>query len=122
MPKDSLISYKDYFTLSDLDRAKEVIAYEKDYDCETAKTWAECAINEAHFGCIEKIFEASAEIAKNCRAWNAYTDNSGDMDVWITATAKTSEGFIEIGAYLTDIWQTGAVEYRHHMYVKTYKN
>ena len=121
MPKKDTLtgrSYRDYFTLSDVDRAKMVIEYEKDDDY-TIKEWAEYAIQEAGKG-AEIIFEASAEVARNGRIYNAYTENSGDMDVWITATAKTYDGFIEIGAYLSDIWQTGAVEYKQHMYIQTY--
>lgn len=43
------------------------------------------------------------------------------MDVWVEATAKTYFGFVEVGAYLSDIWNTGAVKYTEHMYIKYYK-
>ena len=116
--------YKKFFTLEDVARAKMVIKYEKENDEDTAKGWAEYAVNEAakglHDYCVE-IMKAEAKTAKNYRAWNAYGDGTEDMDVWIEATAKTCDGFIEVGAYLSDIWQTGAVEYTHHMYVKYYK-
>lgn len=116
--------YKKFFTLEDVARAKMVIKYEKENDEETVKGWAEYAVNEAakglHDYCVE-ILKAEAKTAKNYRVWNAYGDGTEDMDVWIEATAKTCDGFIEVGAYLSDIWQTGAVEYVHHMYVKYYE-
>ena len=42
------------------------------------------------------------------------------MDIWISAIAKTGLGFIVIGAYLSDIWQTGAERYADNMYIKYY--
>ena len=114
--------YKKYYTLEDIDRAKEVIRYEKE-DEETAKGWAEYAVREAlreENDYLDRIIEADARTARNCRAWNLYGETTGDMDTWITATAKTSLGFIEVGAYLSDIWQTGATPYKHHMFIAYY--
>ena len=114
--------YRKYYTLDDLDRAKMVIAAEKE-DEETAIGWAEYAVNEAlkntHDYC-RRILEVSARTAKNCRAYNAYGEGTEDMDVWIEGIAKTADGFLEFGAYLSDIWQHGAVEYKHHMYFCRY--
>lgn len=115
--------YKRFYTLEDIEHAKAVIASEKD-DEETAKGWAEYAINEAlsdRYDCIVEILKADARTAKNCRIWNAYGDDTGNMDVWIEATAETHKGFIKVGAYLSDIWQTGAVDYEDHMYVRYFK-
>ena len=114
--------YKDKYTISDLERAKRVINYEKEDD-ETAKGWAEIAIREALKNSddfLARVLEASAETARNGRIWNAYDDDSGNMDVWITAIAKTFDGFIEVSAYLSDIWETGAKDYRDQMYIKRY--
>ena len=76
-----------------------------------AKEYAASAVNAALKattgavnGCV-KVLEASACVARNCRAWCNYDDNSENLDVWIKASAETVEGFIKIGAYLTDIWQ-----------------
>ncbi len=113
-------NYKDYYTLTDLERAKAIIRYEKD-DNETAKGWAEYAVREALKGTddgLERVLEASAETARNCNAWNLYGDTA-DMDVWVRAIAKTQHGFIEIGAYLSDIWQTGEnFYYKDRMYIE----
>ena len=117
-------NYRSTYTLEELEQAKAVIKAEKENDDETAKGWAEYAANEALKNTgdyIRKVIEAEAETALNSRIWNAYDDETGRMDVWIRATVKTWKGFIEIGAYLSDIWQTGAAEYKHHMYIEKYE-
>ena len=58
----------------------------------------------------ESILSAKARVALNCRIQDLYFEGSEDYDVWIEATARTAEGFIEVGAYLSDIWQIGALE------------
>lgn len=113
--------YRSFYTLEDLDRAKAVIAYEKENDEETVKGWAEYAVREALKGTGDyymEVLKAEAHTAKNRRAWNAYGENTGDMDVWIEATAETEKGFMKIGAYLSDIWNTGAEDYKNHMYIR----
>lgn len=89
----------------------------------TAKEYAEMAARVAIGGYTVKVFEASASIAKNCRAENNYTNDSGNLDVWIDFTALTSEGFVIGGAYLTDIWNiTGNnnEEIRSHMFIRKF--
>lgn len=113
--------YRKYYTLEDLDRAKAVIKAEKEDDTYTAKEWAEYAAREALKGekaFLVEVIRAEATTAKNCRVWNRYGDDSADMDVYIRFLAETSEGFIKGGACLSDIWQTGAVEYTKHMYIR----
>lgn len=112
--------YRKYYTLEDLDRAKAVIAAEKE-DEMSAKDWAVYAVGEAlrnKDGSLWEILKAEATTAKNCRAWNRYGDDSADMDVYIRFLAETTEGFIRGGAYLSDIWETGATEYKQHMYIR----
>ena len=123
-------NYRKYYTLEDLDRAKQVIAAEKE-DESTVKEWAEMAIREAIKNdegipndYIVEIFKAEAHTAKNCRVWNAYgyidpeEANTQDMDVWIEFAAELGQGYIKGGAYLSDIWQTGGTDYRQHMYIR----
>jgi len=113
--------YRKYYTLEDLDRAKAVIAAEKE-DEMSAKDWAVYAVGEALRNKVDSLWEilkAEATTAKNCRAWNRYGDDSADMDVYIRFLAETTEGFIRGGAYLSDIWGTGATEYKQHMYIRT---
>lgn len=114
--------YRKYYTLEDLDRAKAVIKAEKEDDTYTAKEWAEYAAREALRGeeaFLVEVIRAEATTAKNCRVWGAYTDDSADMDVYISFLAETSDGFIEAGAYLTDIWRSEAeTRYKNHMYIR----
>ena len=116
-------NYRDLYTLSDLERAKEVIKFMKD-DTSSVKDYAAYAIIEALRD--TKVFDreiitAEARTARNRRVWDAYGDGTGSMDVWIEALAKTSEGFIEVGAYLTDIWQTGSDHYKDNMFIRRFK-
>ena len=116
-------NYKDFYTISDLERAKMVIKYEKENDDMTPAGWAEYAVNEAlkdTHDFMREILKATARTARNRRAWNAYGDETENMDVWIEAVARTAYGFIEVHAYLTDIWQTGATPYRQHIYLEYY--
>lgn len=117
-------NYKNYYTLADPERAKAVIAFEKTNDEETPAGWAKYAVEEALKGTddwLVRVIEASAETCTNNRALNCYTADSGNMDVWIKAIAKTHEGFIEVGACLSDIWQTGPdYSYRTHMWAVRY--
>ena len=63
------------------------------------------AIGAAYgIGRCERVFESSARIATNCRVHGLFSDYSENLDVWIEGTAKTTDGFVEFGAYLSDIW------------------
>ena len=112
--------YRKYYTLEDLERAKAVITFEKDNDESSPKEWAEYAINEAigNESSIIEIFRADASTAMNARAWNLYGDDTQNMDVWISAKAETTEGFVTVGAYLSDIWKTGAKQYKQQMFIR----
>lgn len=126
--------YRKHYTLEDLEIAKKIIQWEKE-DGMSAKDWAEMAIREALKGTgdyLKECLKAEAHTAKNCRANDNYwpseynedgvwIEGSHNMDVWIGATAQTDNGFIIVGAYLTDIWNTGAAEYKQHMYIRYFK-
>lgn len=114
--------YRELYTVADVERAKAVIAAEK-ADEETAAGYAEYAVREALRDTgdyAREIVKAEAHTAKNYRAWDAYDTNTGNMDILVDAIAETAQGFIKVSAYLTDIWQTGAVEYRQHEYIRRY--
>lgn len=118
-------NYKHLYTIEDLEHAKAVIKYEKE-DESTIKSWAVYAANEigkkyGDYTTESNILQASAHTARNCRLWNGYGDDTGDMDVWVEFTAWTGYRFIKGGAYLSDIWQTGAVDYTYHMYYTVYE-
>lgn len=115
--------YKEFYTLCDLERAKAIIKMEKE-DTETARGWASYAVDEALRGTDDysrEVIQATAHTAQNCRAWDEYGEGSAHMDVWIDAIARTQKGFVEVGAYLSDIWQSGAVRYKEHMYIRYFR-
>lgn len=117
-------NYKSIYTLENLYRAKRIIEEEKE-DAETAAGYARIAadhIAKKHVDWVDRIIEASAETALNNRVWNVWNDSSGNMDIWIRFIAKTWCGFIEGGAYLSDIHGiTGDNDLTGHMYYTLYK-
>lgn len=118
--------YKKYITVAEMPIVKQIISDFKE-DESTIEEYAEMAIQAAYDGNAYDIetLRASASIAKNCRAWNAYSDNSETLDIYIEATAYVNgDEFIIIGAYLTDIWQIGSdnrKEIASHMYIRRFK-
>lgn len=73
---------------------------------------------------VERVIEASAEISKNGRVWNALTDNSEDNDIWFDFTAITNDGIVIGGAYLTDIWNyngENGEELRKHTFARIFR-
>lgn len=115
--------YRDLYTLNEVQAARRIIK-EVAEDEETAAGWAAYSAREALKDTdeyVREVVKASAETSRNCRAWDSYFEGSGRMDVWVWALVSTSEGYMEVSAYLTDIWQTGAEDYRAHMYVRRFK-
>ena len=114
-------NYRKIYTLEEYDMAKAVIAAEKD-DEMSAKDWAESAVREALRNedvYLEEVLKAEARTSRNYRIdTDRYGDGTGTMDVWISFVAETTVGFVKGGAYLSDIWDTGAVEYKQHMYIR----
>lgn len=113
-------NYKDIYTVNDLERAKRVIQYERE-DEFSAKDWAEYAVREALRDTgdyLQEVLKAEAHTSRNCKAWNCYDEDSQDMDVWLEVIAKTAYGFVECGAYLSDVWQTGAIPYKDGMWIQ----
>ena len=95
--------------------AEHMIDWMAQEDSSRPADMAEMAIREILKGTDdsvsrESILSAKARVALNCRIQDLYFEGSENYDVWIEATARTAEGFIEVGAYLSDIWQIGALE------------
>jgi len=115
-----------HYTGYQIDDMKAVIKAQKDDDS-SIKEWAEYAVREALKDTddyLKEIVTATAEASLNRRAWNAYGSDdepTGRGDVWIRALAETGDGFIRVGAYLTDIWKTGGEDYKHHEYIEYFK-
>lgn len=115
--------YKDRYTIAEYEAAKGVIKEVKADEC-TALEWAEYAAREAVRDSgeyIREVLVADAHTATNHRAYDAYFIGSGYMDVMVHGIARTDRGIIEFEAYLTDIWQTGGIEYKHQMWCKHYR-
>lgn len=115
-----------YITLEEAPIARMIIADMKE-DESTVEDYAEMAIRVAYDGKAYSIdtMRAKASISKNNRAWNAFSDNSGCLDIWIEATAYVNiDEFIIIGAYLSDIWmitRSTDQEIVEHMYIRRFK-
>lgn len=128
LPKD----YREHYTLNDVDRAKAVISYLKE-DTEKPEYYAEMAVREVlkdiEGGSLDAVITANAETAKNAGVYDLYGDGTENMDVLVSFIAKCYFcdndgchcGFIEGEAYLSDIYQTGAVRYSENIYRRVYK-
>lgn len=104
-------NFKSFYTIEDLEIAKSVIKSMKE-DTSTVKDYFKMAVAEylrKKEGYCKEVISAEATTAQNRRAWNAYGGDieSQHMDIWISGLAKVgyNDGYIELGAYLTDIWQ-----------------
>ena len=119
---------KKLITLADAPIVRQIITDMKE-DASTAEEYAEMAVRAAYnYDAYSiEVFKASAKIATNYRAFNVFTENSGNLDIWINATACVNdEEFIMIGVYLSDIWQlTGRKNENQgivsNMYIRRFK-
>lgn len=117
---------KKYITMDQAPKARSIISDMKE-DESTPADYIRYAISAVYDGKSYdvEVLKAEAEIAKNCRCVDAYADDSGNLDVWIDATAYVNGNeFIIIGAYLTDIWQITSdnmKEIAEHFYVRRFK-
>ena len=115
--------YRHLFSSEEIEQAKAVIEAMKE-DSWTPRQYAEMAAREAlkySSDNMERILEADAHVAKNKYIPEDYVaDFGGQMDVWIEAIVKTQEGFLEFGAYISDIWQIGAVDIYDRMWMQHY--
>lgn len=113
---------KKWLTVAQMPVVNQIIAQAKEDDLKEAVTMAARTILG---GRPEKIFEMSAEIAGNDRVENYYTDDSGTLDIWIGFSAFSGyNGFVTGGAYLSDIYQLGAIsngEFKKLAYYRLYK-
>lgn len=100
---------KKMLTMDDISTARQIIKDFKDDECTVAE-YAEMAAKaivsvQDSCGYCVKVLESAAFIAKNCRVWDALSDGSHDLDVWIDAIVMTSNDFYIIGVYITDLWE-----------------
>ena len=117
---------KKVVTVAELPAAHKVIEAEKENDEWTAQEWAKMAARLVFDDNGAKVIEATARIAKNQRVWDAFDEETRDIDVWIefTAFSEYRSSFIIAGVYLTDLWQLtkdNADEIKSHMYIRRFE-
>lgn len=116
---------KKWLTVAQMPTVKRMIEQEKENGM-PEKELAAMAASVILGSKPEKVFEVSAEIAGNDRISNYYTDDSGNLDIWVNFSAfSTFDGFVTGGAYLSDIYQLGTPDIneqlKKHMYFILYK-
>lgn len=117
---------KKFITVAEMPAVKKVMQYEKENDEWTVQEWAKMAARLVFDDNGAKVIEATARIAKNQRVWDAFDEETRDIDVWIefTAFSEYRSSFIIAGVYLTDLWQltkNNADEIKSHMYIRRFE-
>lgn len=117
---------KKFITVAEMPAVKKVMQYEKENDEWIVQEWAKMAARLVFDDNGAKVIEATARIAKNQRVWDAFDEETRDIDVWIefTAFSEYRSSFIIAGVYLTDLWQLtkdNADEIKSHMYIRRFK-
>lgn len=117
---------KKFITVAEMPAVKKVMQYEKENDEWIVQEWAKMAARLVFDDNGAKVIEATARIAKNQRVWDAFDEETRDIDVWIefTAFSEYRSSFIIAGVYLTDLWQLtkdNADEIKSHMYIRQFK-
>lgn len=113
---------KKYLTVEEYEIAKRIVKEFKAAEFETVEDYARQAAYIAA-GSVNEVLKAKASIARNNRVYNALATDTGMLDVWIDVTASTSDGFVIVGACLSDLWQaTGEnnEELASHMYIRKF--
>ena len=118
---------KKFLTLEEAPKAREIIAEMKEYEesaGDVIRTAAACWLWNADRGTItdsvQEVLHAEAEIAGNSRVWDRYGDGTGRLDVWVSGTVETFDGFLKIGCYLSDVWELGTDEVNREFPRRTY--
>lgn len=117
---------KKFITVAEMPAVKKVMQYEKENDEWKVQEWAKMAARLVFDDNGAKVIEATARIAKNQRVWDAFDEETRDIDVWIefTAFSEYRSSFIIAGVYLTDLWQLtkdNADEIKSHMYIRRFE-
>ena len=117
---------REYIAFEEMPAVKKVMQYEKENDEWTVQEWAKMAARLVFDDNGAKVIEATARIAKNQRVWDAFDEETRDIDVWIefTAFSEYRSSFIIAGVYLTDLWQLtkdNADEIKSHMYIRRFE-
>lgn len=123
MPQD----WKRLFNVAELESIKKIQKYLTSDGSETKKldlSWEVREVMEVACGHNLEVLKASAEWSHNCRIYDYFDVDTGNIDVWIKVVCYgVCDGFYSLGAYLSDMWQVGdanKAEIRQHMYIKHY--
>lgn len=109
---------KKYVTAYDVEKSREIIRDMKE-DESTPAEYLETAAKSLKGVYHADVIQADARMECNRRVWDAYSAGSQDLDIYVEGLAKVeyNDGsryrvaYVEIGAYLSDIWQlTGSEE------------
>ena len=100
---------KKFITAYDVEKSRDIIRDMKEDESTPAdylKTAVKCLQGVYH----ADIIQAEAKTACNRRVYDAYSAGSGDLDIYVDGLAKvetyeSGPAYVEIGAYLSDIWQ-----------------
>ena len=116
--------WKNIMTVAESEKAREVIAdmkYDELRPADYAKIAANVIASRKAWGQPE-IVSASAEICKNCNAWNRYTEDSANIDVLIHFIADCGcDGFVRGSVPLSEIWDITGSDYQFkNAYIRTY--
>ena len=116
--------WKNLLTVSESEKAREVIADMKNDEskpADYAKIAANVITRRKAWG-QPAIVSASAEICKNCNAWNRYTEDSEHIDVLISFIADCGcDGFVRGSVPLSEIWDITGSDYQFkNAYIRTY--
>ena len=117
---------KRIITIAEMPIVKRIITEFKE-DENTAREYAAIAARMiTGDNCVE-VINAEAQIAKNCRIYNQYGEDSADFDIWIDfrAYSEYKDRFIIGGAYLSDICNICGIddideEIKDHMYIRSF--
>lgn len=116
---------KKWMTIAELPIARQIVAEMKDDDG-NGEDYVQMAARLASGVPGERfeVLKVDAEIAKS-NAWNVFSDDSGNLDIYIRAYAFSSyAGFYDIGFYLSSMWKLSDEnrdKVRAEMYINEYK-
>ena len=117
---------KKWMTIAELPIAKAIVAQMKEDETEDFYASYALAIacdstNDSGLGW--EILSAKAEICRNDRAWNRYTDDSAHLDVHCTVRAVSLHAYYEVNYCLSDIWDydgDNTREIKSRMYIRRF--
>lgn len=118
------LDMKSVLTVSEMPKARELIKRMREDN-----SFDQYALSAARVASGDRdsflILDQKAQIAKNERVQDYYSDKSGNLDIWLEFLAfNYFSGCYLIGIYLSDVYQiTGTAsdrELKQHMFIREY--